>query len=60
MTRVLRSCNEDNVINDDELLTPEEALLASWDYFSNRYGWENPMKREENKISPLIPQPQEV
>ena len=57
MTRVRRSCNQDNVIKKNDI-DAEEMLRASWDYWETR-GLEHPEKREHNKIKPLKLNPKE-
>lgn len=54
--KVKRSCNADRVIDEDGL-TAEEALEASWDYFERTKGIPNPKKRLERTIQPLRPKP---
>lgn len=53
MTRVKRSCNADNIIDND---TPawDEILMDSWDYWESR-GLANPSKREQERVKPLKP-----
>jgi len=50
--KVLRSCGPTNVVKEEDELTQEEALKASWDYWE-RQGLPHPEKQNANAIPSL-------